>query len=130
MVRNILPQLLAENNTFNFKEKTYRQKSGFAIGQKYSPPAACLGAGVAERIFHNLPRDIVFDETIHVMKKKDKDDSVYWSVRDMFLNWLRYIDDCFSLFQGDKDKADWFVEKLNSLFPGNYSLPTNLKRNL
>ena len=32
--------------------------------------------------------------------------------------WLRYIDDFFSLFQGDSEKADWFVEKLNSLFPG------------
>jgi hypothetical protein len=39
--------LCAENNTFQFKEKIHKQKSGFAIGQKYSPPAACLGAGVA-----------------------------------------------------------------------------------
>ena len=43
---------------------------------------------------------------------------MFWSVRDMILEWLRYIDDCFSLFQGDREKAGWFVEKLNSLFPG------------
>jgi hypothetical protein len=109
--------LCAENNTFQFKEKMYRQKSGFAIGQKYSPPAACLGAGVSERIFHNLPRSIVYDDTPHGMNK-DKNDCVFWSVKDMFLEWLRYIDDCFTLFQGDKQKADWFVEQLNNLFPG------------
>ena len=110
-------KMCQENNNFQFKDLNYRQVAGFAIGQKYSPPAACLGAGVAERIFQSMPRGIVFDDSPHVMKK-DTDDSMFWSVRDMILDWLRYIDDCFSLFQGDREKAEWCVEKLNSLFPG------------
>ena len=76
-----------------------------------------MGAGVAERVFHNMPRDIVFDPTPHVMNK-NKEDPMFWCVRDMFIEWLRYIDDCFAPFQGDGEKADWFVNKLNSLFPG------------
>ena len=110
-------KMCQENNNFQFKDLNYRQTAGFAIGQKYSPPAACLGAGIAERIFQNMPRDIVFDSSPHVMKK-DADDPMFWSVRDMILEWLRYIDDCFSLFQGDREQAQWCVEKLNSLFPG------------
>ena len=73
-----------------------RQKSGFVISQKYSPSAAFLGAGGAERIFDNLLRDIVYDDTPHVMNK-DKNDCVKCFVRNIFLEWLRYIDYGFSL---------------------------------
>ena len=40
----------------------YCQKHGSAIGQKHSPPVACLGAGIAERRFLNIPRDIIFED--------------------------------------------------------------------
>ena len=87
-VINIM-NMCQDNNCFEFKDNTYKQISGFAIGQKYSPPAACLGAGVAERQFHNLPRHIVYDDTPHVMQR-DKEDPILWSVRDMILEWLSW----------------------------------------
>ena len=77
-------KMCQENNNFQFKDANYRQTSGFAIGQKHSPPAACLGAGVAERILHNMPRDIVFDTSPHVLRK-DREDPMFWSVRDVIL---------------------------------------------
>ena len=46
-------KMCQENNYFGFKDKIYRQTSGSAIGQRQSPDVACLGAGVAERVFIN-----------------------------------------------------------------------------
>ena len=99
------------------KQQLSIQRCKLQIDIRFSHPAACLGAGVAERILHNMPRDIVFDTSPHVLRK-DREDPMFWSVRDVILKWLRYIDDCFSLFQGDRIKVEWLVDKLNSLFPG------------
>ena len=46
-----------------------RQVTGFVIGQKYAPLAACFGAGIVERLFHNMPRDVVFDHSPGIMSR-------------------------------------------------------------
>ena len=49
----------------------------------------------------NTPRDIVFDDTPHVMRKQ-ADDPVFWSVRDIIMSWLRFIDDILTVYRGDQ----------------------------
>ena len=43
--------------------------TGLVIGQKYAPLAACFGAGTVERLFHNMPRDVVFDHSPGIMSR-------------------------------------------------------------
>ena len=106
-----------QNNFMEFKDNTYRQKSGGAIGQRQSPDVACLGAGIAERVAMNFPRDIVFSDTPHIMRRP-MDDPLFWSVKDIIAKWMRYIDDVLSLVNGDRTKAEFVTNKLNSLYPG------------
>ena len=78
---------------------------------------ACRGAGIVERKFLNLPRDIVSDSSPHILSKP-KQDPVFWSVKDLTAFWGRFIDDVFSLFRGNREQAEWYFQKLNSLYPG------------
>ena len=110
-------ELCQDNNIFEFKEKLYKQKIGHATGQKQAPPVACRGAGIVERKFLNLPRDIVSDSSPHILSKP-KQDPVFWSVKDLTAFWGRFIDDVFSLFRGNREQAEWYFQKLSSLYPG------------
>ena len=79
--------------------------SGHATGQKQAPSVACQGAGRIERRALNKPREIVNNDYSGRILARDKDDPIFWSVRDM-LDWFkRYIDDVLSLFRGDREKA-------------------------
>ena len=55
---------------------------GHGTGQKQAPPVACLGAGEVEGEFLRLP-----------------------GVKELFNMWGRYIDDIFSLFNGNEEKC-------------------------
>ena len=108
-----------DNNVFVFLDKLYRQVSGHATGQKQAPSVACQGAGRVERRALNTPRDIVFNnnQTGRILSV-DKDDPIFWSVRDL-LDWFkRYIDDVLCLFRGNLQQAKWFINVLNSICPG------------
>ena len=63
--------------------------------QKQAPPVACLGAGEVEKEFLGLP-----------------------GVRELFNLWGRYIDDIFSLFNGNKEKCSEIFNLMNNLYPG------------
>jgi hypothetical protein len=75
------------------------------------------GAGIVERRFLNLPRDIVSDSTPHILSKPSSD-PIFWSDKDFTAFWGRFIDDVFNLFRGNEEQANWYFNKLNSLFPG------------
>ena len=106
-----------ESNFMEFKSDTYRQKSGGAIGQRQSPDVACLGAGVAECVEMNSPRDILYKDTPHIMRRPT-DDPMFWSVKDIIASWMIYIDDVLTLIKDDKKKAEFVTNKLNKLHPG------------
>ena len=107
-----------DNNVFVFLDQLYRQVSGHATGQKQAPSVACQGAGRIERRALNKPREIVYNDYSGRILSRDKDDPIFWSVRDM-LDWFkRYIDDVLSLFRGDREQAKWFISILNSICPG------------
>ena len=60
---------------------------------------------------------LVFDDTPHIMRKH-ADDPVFWSVKDIIMSWLRFIDDILSVFRGDQKTASWLEDKLNKVSPG------------
>ena len=64
----------------------------------------------------NKPRDIVFDTTKGIMSKPI-DHPVFSSIKDMSEDWSRFIDDVLCLFRGNIQMAEWFFDKLNSLYP-------------
>ena len=80
-----------------------------------------MTVGIVEREFLNMPRDIIFDDSPRVMSKPT-DDPIFWSVKDMAEDWSRFIDDVLVFFKGDREKAHWFFDKLNSLYPGDVHL--------
>ena len=59
----------------------------------------------------------MFDNSTRILSK-NKNDPVFWSVADMTRFWGRFIDDVFSMFSGHYEQAEWYFNKLNSLFPG------------
>ena len=92
--------------------------SGHATGQKQAPSVACQGAGRVERRALSTPRQLVYNTHTGRILSKEKNDPIFWSVRDI-LDWFkRYIDDVLSLFRGKLDKAKWFINILNSICPG------------
>ena len=103
---------------FVFLDQLYRQVSGHATGQKQAPSVACQGAGRVERRALSKPREIVYNEYPGRILSKDKDDPIFWSVRDLLEWFKRYIDDVLALFRGDLKQAQWFISILNSICPG------------
>ena len=70
-----------ESNVFEFDGQLYRQLEGHGTGQKQAPPVACLGAGEVEEEFFSIP-----------------------GIKELFDLWNRYIDDIFTLFEGNDEK--------------------------
>ena len=96
---------------FVFLDKLYRQVSGHTTRQKQAP------SGVERRAL-STPREVIYNNHSGRILAKEKDDPLFWSVRDM-LDWFkRYIDDVLSLFRGDLKHAKWFISVLNSICPG------------
>ena len=46
-----MAEFVLNNNIFEFNSKAYRQKSGTAIGIKFTPPYACIYMGEVEQKF-------------------------------------------------------------------------------
>ena len=46
-----IAEFVLNNNIFEFNSKAYRQKSGTAIGIKFTPPYACIYMGEVEQKF-------------------------------------------------------------------------------
>ena len=89
--------LCQQNNIFEFNGKLYRQTKGHGTGQKMAPPVACYGAGVIEKKFLAFPEvSILFEEEF----------------------WWRYIDDVFSVNEGEKQSLDRALSLFNTLYPG------------
>ena len=70
-----------------------------------------------ERQFLNQPRELVFDETPHILSIS-ADDSIFWGIKDLTLYWGRFIDDVLNFFQSCEKQSERYFEKLNALYPG------------
>ena len=79
-------------NNFKFNGKHYLQKGGTAMGTKTAPSYANNAMGRFERLF------------VYTYHKQP-------------LLWLRYIDDCFCIFQGTEAELQDFIVHLNSCSP-------------
>ena len=93
--------LCQQNNIFEFNGQLYKQTKGHGTGQKMAPPVACSGAGVIEKQFLSLP------EVSNLLDEE---------------NWWRYIDDVFSITEGNKEDIDRALSLFNSLYPGQVTL--------
>ena len=88
------------------------------INQKQAPSVACQGAGRVERKALNKPRDIVYNNQPGRILSRDQNDPIFCSVRDLLEWYKRYIDDVLCLFRGNLKQAKWFIDILNSIYPG------------
>jgi hypothetical protein len=79
-------------NNFKFSGKHYLQKGGTAMGMKTALSYANNHLGRFERLF------------VYTYHKQP-------------LIWLRYIDDCFCIFQGTEEELLAFIAHLNSCSP-------------
>ena len=68
-----MTEFVLNNNMFQFNSKAYQQKSGKAIGTKFSTSFACIYMDGVEQKF------------LETQRKK-------------LLTWLRYIDDIFFIW--------------------------------
>ena len=84
-----------ESNVFEFDGQLYRQLEGHGTGQKQAPPVACLGAGEVEEEFFSIP-----------------------GIKELFDLLGRYIDDIFTLFEGNEEKCKDLFNLFNTLYPG------------
>ena len=102
-----LLEITQRNNYFEFADKVFQQVGGTSIGKKHAPSLCCLGAG-------KLEEDILFpSEQFRNLVLKDnrtQDES------DRFFG--RFIDDMLALMNGSRADADYFVQWLNSIWPG------------
>ena len=83
-----IAEFVLKNNFFEFNGEVKRQKSGTAIGTKFSPPYACIFMDEVETEF---------------LKSQ---------VSQPFL-WLRYIDEIFFIWTHGTQELDSFLNKLN-----------------
>ena len=77
-----MAEFVLNNNIFEFNSKAYRQKSGTAMGTKFSPPCACIYE--------------VKQKFIETQSKKP-------------LIWLRYIDDIFFIWTHGEQEPERFL---------------------
>ena len=92
-------RFILENNYFNFNDKSYRQKTGTAMGTKVAPTYANLVMG-----FHEIK---MYEESC---RKFGNTFETY-----LIENWKRYLDDCFIIWNQDLNKLQEFKTLLNNI---------------
>ena len=85
-----MAELLLKNNSFNFNEKTLKQKRGTAIGTKFAPPYSTLFMVELEE---------------EILEKVDNKPNLWW----------RYIDDIFFIWKHGEEKLRNSGETLNEI---------------
>lgn len=92
-------EIVLKRNVFYFDNKYYQQCKGTAMGTKVAPTYATLVLGYLEEILY---RNI---------EKRNQMQAEY-----LRKNFIRFLDDCFIIWQSDKDIENFFRE-LNMLHP-------------
>ena len=92
-------QFILENNYFMFNDKTYRQKSGTAMGTKVAPTYANLVMGYHELKIYEESSRIFGDGFSNYLKE----------------NWKRFLDDCFILWIQNLNQLHEFKTLINSI---------------
>ena len=87
-----MAEFVLKNNLFGFNSKVYQQKSGTAIGTKFTHPYACIYMDEVEQKF---------------LETQDKKPLI----------WLRYIDDIFFIWTHGEQQLETFLNDLNSFSP-------------
>ena len=91
-------KLILENNFFSFEDDIYLQVSGTAMGTKVAPTYASLVMGYLEEHLYSRIKDI------------------FPTVADNIKNsWLRYLDDCWIIWNKNYGDHKLFYEILNNL---------------
>ena len=85
-----MAELVLKNNSFNFNEKTLKQKRGTAIGTKSAPPYSTLFMVELEE---------------EILEKVDNKPNLWW----------RYIDDIFFIWEHGEEKLRNSGETLNEI---------------
>ena len=94
-------RIILQNNTFNFGKKHLLQIKGTAMGTKVVPIYATLTLGYLE---HKLHQKLV-------TRWGEEDAKIIMS------NWMKYLDDCFILWNHNTEKLAAFHQLLNELDP-------------
>ena len=85
-----MAELVLKNNSFNFNEKTLKQKRGTSIGTKFAPPYSTLFMVELEE---------------EILEKVDNKPNLWW----------RYIDDIFFIWEHGEEKLRNSGETLNEI---------------
>ena len=93
--------LILKNNYFKFENDFYLQQSGTAMGTKMAPTYAILFMGFLEEKMYSITKEIYNDDISSKITE----------------NWIRYIDDCFIVWNTEFGSIDNFNAILNNLNP-------------
>ena len=91
-------QLILENNTFHFNGSYYLQTKGTAMGTKMAPSYVNLVLAYLEENLYNS------------LRAKDEEYAAFIET-----NFMRYLDDCFILWNDTKWDLNEFIENLQQL---------------
>ena len=94
-------QLVLENNTFNFANQTFIQHKGTAMGTKLAPTYATLVLGYLEQQMYDKTDEVLGHEAGEYVRN----------------NWMRFLDDCFTVWKRRFGTLDNFCRILNQLHP-------------
>ena len=83
-----LTEIVLKNNSFEFDEKTFKQKCGTATGRKFAPPYAILFTANLE------------EKMLEIFEKKT-------------MIWWRYIDDIFFIWEHGEESLRVFIDQVN-----------------
>jgi hypothetical protein len=94
-------KIILDNNSFSFGSKNYIQIQGTAMGTKMAPTYANLTLAFVEESLYN---------------KMGEKYTVDFAER-FKINWKRYIDDCFIIWDNSVDRVETLHTELNTLHP-------------
>lgn len=91
--------IVVSNNVFEFNNQYYTQKKGVAMGTRVAPVYATLTLGYLE------------EKLFEIVKREDGEEAETY----LKLNFKRYLDDCFIVWDKSKKDLEKLHSRLNSL---------------
>ena len=105
-------EFILHNNHFRFEDQVYRQKCGIAMGTRAAPVIANLTMGYLEITLY----------------QKSLSTFGYAISQYVIENWKRFLDDCFILWNENKEKLLEFKNILNNINPNlQFTMDSNQK---
>ena len=101
-----LLETVVESGYFRFDNDIYRQRDGLAMGVKPAPPMAII------YVFCTVEMPILYDDFTYVPDAPPKP----YGLMEV-LSWDIYIDDTFSVGEGNETDVDHLFAYINELNP-------------